>query len=153
MDANFRVDLSSKGLAFIARLEGFSPTWYECPAGKQTIGYGHARLGGEVIDQPITREFGLALLRRDAQHAADTVRRQVNVVLQQHEFDALTSFVFNVGGEAFQHSSLLKYLNHDMPRVAADEFEWWAHNSGGRVLPGLERRRAAEKRLFLTGEY
>jgi len=92
------------------------------------------------------------LLRRDAQTAADVVRRSVHVPLNQQQFDALVSFVYNLGAGNFESSTLLRDLNaHDFAAVAG-QLEGWVH-AGSTVLPGLVTRRKAEARLFSTGHY
>ena len=152
--------LSKKGAEFIARYEGFVPYPYNDAAGHATIGYGHLLHHGPVTDADrkhwgrITREEGLALLRKDAQTAADAIYRLVRPrIMSQSRFDALVSFVYNVGVGAFEKSTLLKRLNSGRARTGAHaEFLKW-DKAGGRILVGLQRRRTAEARLFATGEY
>ena len=151
--------LSAAGLRFIADFEGFSPRLYNDPGGHCTIGYGHlvhrGRCNGnepEDFKRGITREQGLDLLRRDTKVAERAVNQQVQVVLTQYQFDALVSFVFNVGAGAFGGSTLLRRLNQgDYNAVPAELMRWV--NSGGTPLPGLVRRRRAEGVLFSRGAY
>ncbi len=137
---------SSAGLALIARFEGFSPTPYHCPAGILTIGIGHAIRAGERFET-LSEDEALALLRQDVALAERAVARLIQVPLTQHQFDALISFTFNLGSGALQRSRLRRLINraeHDA--VPAELLRWvWA---GGRKLPGLVRRRAAEGRLY-----
>jgi lysozyme len=152
MTANFKLDLSPSGISFIAGFEGFSAYWYVCPAGKMTIGYGHVRRAGEVIDAPVSKLFAMSLLRQDAHRAAACIAAAVTLPLEQHQFDALTSLAFNIGAGAFERSTLLRKLNAGDEAGAADEFLKWVF--AGKVRsPGLERRRAAERLLFLQGHY
>lgn len=152
--------LSRKGAEFIARFEGFVPTPYNDAAGHATVGYGHLIHRGPVTDADrkhwgrMTREEGLALLRKDAQVAADAVYSRVRPrILSQSRFDALVSFTYNVGVGAFEQSTLLKRLNSGRSRAGAhDEFLKW-DKAGGRTLVGLQRRRVSEARLFATGSY
>lgn len=152
---NSRLNISERGIALIAKFEGFSADWYKCPAGKLTIGYGHVRKSNEIIEAPISEQFARSLLRRDAHHAAEAVRDAVKVPLEQHEFDALAAFVFNVGDGAFKESTLLKLLNSGGKLEAAEQFGRWVKgpdkNGDGvkDTIPGLVTRRAAEKKLFL----
>jgi lysozyme len=146
--------LSAAGLRFIAGFEGFSPRLYNDPGGHCTIGYGHlvhrGRCNGnepEDFKREITREQGLDLLRRDTKVAERAVNQQVQVVLTQYQFDALVSFVFNVGAGAFGGSTLLLRLNQGEYKAVPAELMRWV-NSGGRPLPGLVRRRRAEGVLF-----
>ena len=84
----------------------------------------------------------------DMTYAAQAVDRLVKVPLTQNQFDALVSFVFNIGDGAFAASTLLRYLNKGRYQEAAVEFMRWIH-AGGKRLDGLIRRRRAEQELFL----
>jgi len=75
------------------------------------------------------------------------VTAMVKVPLKQHQFDALVSFAYNVGGGNLRSSTLLRKLNAGDYDGAALEFHKW-NRSNGKVLPGLVRRRAAEALLF-----
>ena len=88
-----------------------------------------------------------ALLRSDLACAVRAVRKAVQVDLAQHQFDALVDFCFNVGRGSFLGSSLLRYVNRGEFDSAVVQFGLWVH-AGGKVLPGLVRRRAAEAALF-----
>ena len=151
--------LSERGAQFIGRFEGFRANLYNDAAGHCTIGYGHlvhhgACNGSEPAEfrRGISEQEAEALLRRDAQSAADAVHRLVRVALNQQQFDALVSFVYNLGAGAFQSSTLLKGLNAHNFAAVPGQLEQWTH-AGGRVLPGLVTRRKAEARLFTTGHY
>jgi GH24 family phage-related lysozyme (muramidase) len=147
--------LSGAGAELIARFEGFVAHPYDDAAGHATIGFGHLLHHGPVTASDrarwgtISRERGLELLVEDAGSAARAVQDAVHVELSQRQFDALVSFVFNVGEGAFRSSTLLRRLNAGDRRGAADELLRWSR-AGGRVLPGLERRRRAERALFLS---
>jgi lysozyme len=147
--------LSHGGIALIAGFEGFVAHPYADAAGHATIGFGHLLHHGGVTDADrsrwgtITRERGLALLAADARDAEQTVTSSVRVTLTQEQFDALVSFVFNVGGAAFRGSTLLRRLNAGDRRGAADELLRWSR-AGGSILEGLRRRRTAERELFLS---
>jgi len=151
--------LSDDGARFIGRFEGFRGQLYDDAAGHCTIGYGHlVHLGHCNGSEPAEFKRGMSepeaekLLRRDAQTAADVVRRSVHVPLNQQQFDALVSFVYNLGAGNFESSTLLRDLNaHDFAAVAG-QLEGWVH-AGSTVLPGLVTRRKAEARLFSTGHY
>jgi len=150
---------SAAGLRFIGRFEGFSGNLYDDPAGNCTIGFGHlVHLGRTNGSEPpelcagITRRKALELLRADASQAAEAVRTHVTLPLTQPQFDALVSFTYNVGPEAFAGSTLLRLLNAgDRGAVPAQLLRWT--RAEGRPLPGLVRRRAAEARLFAQGIY
>ena len=74
------------------------------------------------------------------------------VPLNQNQFDALVSFVYNLGAGAFEGSTLLKDLNAHNFAAVPGQLEEWVH-AGSQVLPGLVARRKAEARLFTTGHY
>lgn len=139
--------ISQAGLDLIKRFEGLETKAYRCPAGILTIGYGHTT--GVKEGDTCTPEQAEVWLREDCQVAELTVSANVNVHLNQNQFDALVSFIFNLGSGNFVKSTLLKKLNTSDYRGAADELDRWV-NAGGRKLPGLVKRRAAEKALFLS---
>jgi GH24 family phage-related lysozyme (muramidase) len=89
------------------------------------------------------------LLAIDLQKFEKCINDNVKKPLTQNEFDALVSFVFNVGTGAFEKSSMLKLLNSGHMPLAAGQFDRWIY-AKGKVLNGLKKRRAAEKALFLT---
>lgn len=137
---------SREGIKLIQRYEGFSATPYSDVAGYATIGYGHCIKKGECFDR-ITLAEAEALLISDLAVAENCIRRLVKISLAQHQFDALASFVYNVGASAFQNSTLLKMLNAGDTDAAATQFERWVY-AGGKKQPGLIARRQAETRLF-----
>ena len=123
-------------------LEAYMPTPNDVP----TIGWGHTHTVkmGDVI----TEEKAQELFERDIAWAVAAVNREVNMGLTQNQFDALVSFVFNVGESAFGRSTLLRKLNAGDYEGAAREFPRW-NKQAGIVLKGLTRRRAHEMELFL----
>lgn len=141
------------GRAIIKEHEGLRLTAYLCPANKWTIGYGHTGLmpdGSPVgAGKTITEEEADALLSADLSEAEDAVARCLGVTVGSNAFSALVSFTFNVGAPALRTSTLLKLLNVGDTTRAAAEFPRWKYG-GGRVLPGLVKRRAAEQALFLA---
>lgn len=138
--------LSQKGLDLIKGFEGLRLTSYRDSTGVWTIGYGHT--GSDVHGgQTISRARAEQLLKNDTGWAQDAVRRLVKVPLSQGQFDALTSFTFNLGAGALGSSTLLKKLNAKDYAGAQKEFGKWVH-AGGVVLQGLVRRRAAEAKMF-----
>jgi lysozyme len=141
-----RMSVSSNCTAITKQFEGCKLEAYLCPAEKWTIGYGHT--GPEVhqglkIDQARADQYLLI----DIQGAQSTVNNLVAVQLNQNQFDALCDFVFNCGAGNFQQSTLLKLVNEKKFAEAALEFGKWT-KGGGKVLPGLVKRRAAEAELF-----
>ncbi len=136
---------SNDGIELIKHFEGLKLEAYLCPAKIWTIGYGHTRTAkpGMVI----TEEQAEALLRADLVDFECAVNHAVTVPLQQHQFDALVSFAFNVGASAFRGSTLLQRVNAERWTEAAAEFDRWTRG-GGKVLSGLVRRRQAERAMF-----
>jgi len=138
-------------IALIRKFEGEILKVYLDPAGLPTCGVGHLVKPGEPykLGQKITPEESERLLRKDLEIAERAVRRLVHVFLTENQYGALVSFVFNLGAARLQNSTLLHKLNNGEFKGAADEFKRWV-NAGGHRLPGLVRRREAEKQLFLT---
>ena len=139
---------SAAGLDLIKGFESYSATAYLCPAKVLTIGYGHT--GSDVKPgMRITVQRGMELLAQDVNRFERAVNRLVTVPLTQGQFDALVSFAFNVGEGAggLQTSTLLKKLNARDYAGAAAQFNLW-NKSKGKVLAGLVRRRAAERKMF-----
>ena len=138
---------SETAYSLIRQFEGLRLMAYRCPAGIWTIGYGHT--SGVVPGMSITKEQADEFLRQDI----ETVENIINVEcqnLRQCQFDALVSFVFNVGGGNFCKSTLLKKVktNPDDNSIM-DEFLRWVY-AKGVVLPGLQKRRLAEMRLYFS---
>lgn len=143
--------VSSNCIALVKSFEGWYGKAYKCPAGVWTIGYGHTgTVDGKAIHSRmiISSEKATQLLEDDLNKAANDVKRLVTVRLNQNQFDALTSFVFNCGAGNLSRSTLLKKVNKKEFSAAADQFLAWVRG-GGKVLPGLERRRKEERALFL----
>lgn len=137
---------SPTGLALTKSFEGLSLTAYQDQGGVWTIGYGHT--GKDVYEgMTITAEQADALLIDDIGRAALCVNRHVMVSINQNQFDALVDFTFNLGCKTLFYSTLLIRVNQGNMTEAAAQFLRWDH-AGGRVIPGLMRRRQAEIDLF-----
>lgn len=138
-------------IAIVKEFEGLELEAYVCPAGVITIGFGSTfypdgrsvKMGDEITIQQA--EDMLLVVLSDFQ---SEVIKRVDVDITASMLAALTSFTFNVGVGAFSDSTLLKELNAARYTAAADQMLRWVRGDG-RVLPGLVRRRQAEKRLFL----
>lgn len=138
---------SKEGIDFIASFEGFEAEAYVCPGGKLTIGYGHTR--NVKRDDVITVAEAKQLLQEDVAEAERYVNAFVHAPLRQNQFDALVSFVFNVGCGNFRRSSLLKEVNCDADNFGDIRPRFMAFvKSKGKVSPGLTRRRKAEADLY-----
>lgn len=130
---------------------GMASVPYRCPAGKLTIGWGHVIREHERFTMPLTAAQADELLQQDLAQFAAGVNERVTVPLTQAMFDALVCFAFNVGLGAFVGSTLLRLLNQRFYAAAAGQFPRWnkVTEAGQKIiLPGLSRRRAAERALF-----
>jgi lysozyme len=141
--------ISKRGLDLIKKFEGIRLRGYLDPIGLLTIGYGHLVKAGETfkLNSVISEYDAQALLLNDVRWAENAVNGNVNVKLEQHQFDALVSLVFNIGQTNFLRSSCLKYLNRGWYSSAGRRILPFVF-AGGRKLPGLIRRRRAEYNLF-----
>jgi GH24 family phage-related lysozyme (muramidase) len=144
---------SDRGKAIIKEFEGFRAIAYLCQAGVWTVGYGTTRINGKLVTESvkITTEEAELFLEQDLKAFEDAVNQNVTVELNQNQFDALVSFVYNVGVGNFKKSTLLKKLNASKKTEAADEFLKW-NRAAGVVSKGLTKRRKAERELFLSEE-
>lgn len=137
------MNISDNGVAKIKVREGEKLVSYLDTKGIPTIGVGHT--GPEVkLGMRITPGQSAAYLRGDLKTAEDAVNKSVKVSLTQNQYDALVSFVFNVGMRAFTTSTLLKVLNMGNYAEAAAQFNRW-------VIPKeITKRRMDEKEQFLS---
>lgn len=129
----------------IRQFEGLRLTAYHCPSGIMTIGYGHTKDVRE--GQTITQFQAEQLLKQDIAQVEEYLNT-INLPFTQNQFDALTSFIFNIGPSAFQSSTLFSIirLNPDSPEIAT-QLRRWIY-SRGQILPGLQQRREAEVKLY-----
>lgn len=141
---------SQKGIDLIKEFEGCCLKAYLDVVGVKTIGYGHTK--DVVMGTRITEQIAEELLKADLSDTEQVVSRLVRRKLTQYQFDALVSFVYNLGESNLLKSTLLKKvkINPNDPSIAM-EFGKWIH-AGGKVLNGLIRRRAAEAELYFTKE-
>lgn len=139
--------LGARGEALIKTFETLQLKAYKhFPTEPWTAGWGHTK---GVTDQTVcTPQEAEQWFLQDTSEAVAAINSNVRVPLTQNQFDALVSFAFNVGIANEAHSTLLMQLNAGHPDLAANEFLNWTH-VGRKVAAGLERRRAAERSLFL----
>jgi len=143
--------LSLRGEAFIKGFEELRLTAYrKFPGEPWTCGYGHT---GRDVTNGTTCDAAQAAtwFKCDVAAPERAVNLMVAVPLTQNQFDALVSFAFNVGIAAEAHSTMLRKVNALDYEGAAAEFVKWDHVNGVEV-PGLKRRREAERDLFNTPE-
>ena len=137
----------SKGIDLIKHFEGCELEAYKCPAGVWTIGYGHIK--GVKEGMTITEHQAEEMLKSELNEYEGYINNLVTAELNQNQFDAMVSWVYNLGGGNLKASTLLKVLNAgDYAGVPAQIMRW--NKAGGKVLEGLTRRRQAEADLFAT---
>ena len=137
----------SKGIDLIKHFEGCELEAYKCPAGVWTIGYGHIK--GVKEGMTITEQQAEEMLKSELNEYEGYINNLVTTELNQNQFDAMVSWVYNLGGGNLKASTLLKVLNAgDYAGVPAQMMRW--NKAGGKVLEGLTRRRQAEADLFAT---
>jgi lysozyme len=139
------MQVSRSGIELVKRHEGLRLAAYKCPAGVWTIGYGHTK-GVQEGDQT-TKEQADKYLVEDLYEAERGVN-ELKLDLAQCQFDALVSFVFNLGIANLLKSTLLKYIRSDSLDLSVfGEFIKW-NKGGGKVLDGLVSRRIDEALLY-----
>ncbi|MEW9678711.1 lysozyme [Pseudomonas sp. TE50-2] len=137
---------SQRGLTLIKFYEGLRLQAYQDAVGVWTIGYGTTQ--GVTAGMSISKEQAERMLLKDVQRFEPEMRRLVTAQLNQNQWDALISFTYNLGSANLKSSRLRRLLNTGDYAGAAEQFPRW-NKAGGKVLPGLVRRRAAERDLFL----
>lgn len=136
---------SAAGVELIKQFEGLRLQSYQDSVSVWTVGYGHTLTA--VPNQRISADEARRLLIQDVIDHEAHIKQLVKVPLKQGEFDALSSWVFNLGGGSLASSTLLRKLNAGDYAGAANEIPRW-NKAGGKVLAGLTRRRAAERKMF-----
>ena len=140
---------SSKGIALIKEFEGLRLKAYKCPGGVWTIGYGHT--AGVKSGMVITERYAEEYLKADL-IAFEKYLNGLGLAINQNQFDALISFIYNVGTGNFSSSTLLRKVRvNPLDNSIMDEYLKWVY-SKGRVLPGLQRRRLAEMKLYFSND-
>jgi lysozyme len=151
MESRMSMQVSPAGVALTKSMEGCSLHAYPDPAtggAPWTIGYGAT--GPDIKPGMVwTQAQADARLNTDLARAGLVVNSLVHVYLTQNQFDALVDFAYNVGATNFRNSTLLRLLNSGDAKGAADQLPRW-NLADNKVMPGLVKRRAAERDLFLT---
>lgn len=144
------MEISSEGIALIKKFEGCELKAYRCAANVLTIGYGHTKDVTE--DMEITQEEAENMLIHELMDYCNYVDMYVEVPLEQHQFDSLVSWTYNLGPTNLKSSTLLKVLNDkDYGGVPAQIKRW--NKANGEVKKGLIRRREAEALMFENKEW
>lgn len=139
---------SVNSLTLIKRFEGLRLEAYEDVGGKVTIGYGTTGVG-IVPGLVISERTANGMLIGDVSRLGEELDKLVGRSLTQNQYDAIVSFTYNVGLQAFKNSTLLKLIKQGKVYEAADQLMSWDHVDGKEV-EGLKARREAERALFLT---
>jgi lysozyme len=144
------VHISENGLKLIEEFEGFSPTIYRDSVGVPTIGYGTTEADVQPLPVHLTEPEAEALLKERIAHKYEPSVNNLGIPLNQNQYDALCSFVYNLGPGILgpSHTIGQKLHAHDY-NGAADALLLY-DKAGGQALAGLTRRRQAERHLFLT---
>ena len=142
---------SQEGIDLIKNFEGFRADQYKDSGNIATIGYGHALRPGESFVH-ISPEDAEKLLKEDVAIAERYIQRRLGYIHKQNEFDALVSFIFNIGVGAFEGSSVYKFLKLKEQALALLWWAKWIRDNRGIVMPGLVARREKEIRVFNGNE-
>ena len=139
---------SERGIELIKKFEDFRSEAYKCPAGVWTIGYGHT--GGVKPGDRVTETEAEGFLRKDVESSEKIVLTLVKKPINQNQFDALVSFVYNTGSGNFAGSTLLRKINSNpQDEGIKKEFQKWVYAKGVK-LPGLVSRREKESNLYFS---
>ena len=150
--ATDEMHISPNGIDLICNFEGKRLTAYDDGVGVWTIGFGTTIYPNGIKvkkGDTCTEAQAKAYMAHDLKKFESAVNNAVKVPLNQNQFDALVSLAYNIGTNAFSKSTLVKKLNANDIRGAADQFDVWV-NAGGKRMQGLVNRRAKEKALFLS---
>ena len=141
--------ISQKGIDLIKKFEGCKLYAYRDSVGVLTIGYGHTK--NVKAGMAITQQQAETFLKDDIK-PIETLLNGMGINYTQNQFDALTSWIFNLGQGNFKSSTMYKYIvarKSDLD--ITDQMVKW-HNAGGKPLLGLKKRRTEEANMFLGRE-
>lgn len=134
----------------IKKYEGFRPQSYQDSVGVWTIGYGTTIINNQPVKQgmTITQDKALQLVQQEVNKLWSQIESILKVKINDNQMNALVDFAYNLGFNALKNSTLMRLINESKFDKAANEFPRWVY-AGGKVLPGLVKRREAEKQLFI----
>lgn len=149
------MQVNARGMALIEHFEGCRTEAYQDCVGIWTIGYGHTSAAGPPqvkAGMTISKSEAQALLKTDIEIFCNGVAASLRVPLNDNQFSALVSFAYNIGLAAFRESSVLRAVNAGQFKTVPGLMALWV-KAGGKVIPDLLARRAAEAALFCeTGD-
>ena len=137
--------ISERGIKLLKDFEGFRTHAYQDSVGVWTIGYGHTK--GVTPNMVISTAEGEEMLVEELKEYENYVDDLVKVPLDQHQYDALVSWVYNLGPTNFRSSTMLRVLNEGKYEEVPNQIRRW-NKAGGKELDGLTRRRNAEAEMF-----
>ena len=137
--------ISQEGIDLIKHFEGCELESYRCSADVLTIGYGTTK--NVVEGMKITQNQAEELLMKDLEEFEEYVEDLIDVKLDQHQFDALVAWTYNLGPTNLKTSTLRKVLNKGAYDDVPEQMKRW-NKANGKVLKGLVRRRDSEALLF-----
>ncbi len=148
---DYKVQISYNGVQFLKEREGFRSEAYKDTGGVWTIGYGTIAIKGKPVEagQTISKKEAEICLVEDLAWAQTTVNKSVRVPLRQGMYDALVSFVYNIGETQWADSTLLKVLNAGQYDKVSEQLLRWKYDNG-KEIPGLLRRRELERDMFYS---
>lgn len=134
----------------IKQFEGFRPEAYKDSVGVWTIGYGTTVINNQPVKQgmTITQEQALQLVQQEVNKLWSQIESILKVKINDNQMNALIDFAYNLGFGSLKNSTLMRLVNESKFEEAANQFPRWVY-AGGKVLPGLVKRREAERQLFL----
>lgn len=135
----------------IKQFEGFRPEAYQDSVGVWTIGYGTTIINNQPVKQGmiITQDQALQLVQQEVNKLWSKIESILKVKINDNQMNALVDFAYNLGFGSLKNSTLMRLVNESKFDEAANQFPRWVY-AGGKVLPGLVKRREAEKQLFIT---
>ena len=144
------MQISYNGIQLLKKEEGFREEAYQDSGGVWTIGFGSTSIDGKPVEPGMVLSEAEAddEMRKFLAGVQTTINHYVKVPITQNMFDALCSFIYNIGIGAFLRSTMLKLLNAGLYQAAANQFARWRYDNGVEI-PGLVNRRKREKELFL----
>lgn len=150
---------SAEGISMIAGFERFSPVPYTDAANDCRVGYGHLVHGGPCDGSEGAEPLAGVSQQKAREQLVDRIRAvepsvnaTMNIASRQHQFDAIVSFVLNVGTTVFESSQIAELLSTGRSAEVAKQLLLWI-NGDGKPIPELVTRRQAESTLFATGTY
>jgi len=141
------MNISEEGIKLIKSFEGCKLQAYQDGGGVWTIGWGHT--SGVKMGDTCTQAEADALFDMEIDLYQEAVSALIKAPVMQCELDAMVSLAYNIGVSAFKNSTLLKLVNKMDYLGASLEFGKW-NQDNSKVIPGLVRRREAERKLFMS---